>query len=257
MSVTLKPETGGTEAQQTLDHSLRVFLGVGWASIGLGALVLGFVMHQLFLTTWLAEANQGELTRAAETRFATVEVTKVVYVPVPIVELPTLGGTAVPQVEDPTPRVASLLVEDAPAQADAFAIIRVSSLDRLGDGWTVVEGVGIDELKTGAGHMPDTPLPGMPGNAVISGHRTTYGAPFNDLDELAAGDLIEVETAVGTHIYVVRESIVVTPFDVWVTDTRSGAWLTLTTCNPEFSARERLVVFAELQSGPNWEAIYG
>ena len=139
MSVTLTPpETSGTEAQQTLDHNLRVFLVVGWASIGLGALVLGFVMHQLFLTTWLAEANQGDLTRAAETRFATVEVTEVVYVPVPTVELPTLGGTAVPQVEDPAPRVASLLVEDAPAQADAFAIIRAPSLGRLGDGWTVV-----------------------------------------------------------------------------------------------------------------------
>jgi sortase A len=105
--------------------------------------------------------------------------------------------------------------------------------------------------------MPDTPLPGMLGDAVISGHRTTYGAPFNELDELAPGDVIEVETAVGTHIYVVRESLVVSPFDVWVTNPREGAWLTLTTCNPEFSARERLVVFAELQGGPNWEAIYG
>ena len=60
-------------------------------------------------------------------------------------------------------------------------------LERLGGGWTVVEGVGTAELKTGAGHMPDTPLPGMPGNAVISGHRTTYGAPFNELDELLLG----------------------------------------------------------------------
>ena len=97
----------------------------------------------------------------------------------------------------------------------------------------------------------------MPGNAVVSGHRTTFGAPFNELDHLVPGDIIEVETAVGVHTYVVRESLVVNPFDVWVTDHRQGAWLTLTTCNPEFSARERLVVFAELIGGPNWEAIYG
>jgi sortase A len=148
-------------------------------------------------------------------------------------------------------------VEAAPANSEAFAIIRAPSLAHLGEGWTVVEGVGTAELKTGAGHMPDTPVPGMPGNAVISGHRTTYGAPFNELDQLSAGDFIEVETAVGTHVYVVREMLVVSPFDVWVTDPRQGAWLTLTTCNPEFSARERLVVFAELNSGPNWEAIYG
>jgi sortase A len=256
MSVTLKPETSGTEAQQTLDHNLRVFLGVGWASIGLGALVLGFVMHQLFLTTWLAEANQGELTRAAERRFASVEITEVAYVPLSA-EPQAPGGTVIPQIEDPAPRVASLFVEAAPANSEAFAIISAPSLAHLGEGWTVVEGVGTAELKTGAGHMPDTPLPGMPGNAVISGHRTTYGAPFNELDQLSAGDFIEVETAVGTHVYVVREMLVVSPFDVWVTDPRQGAWLTLTTCNPEFSARERLVVFAELNSGPNWEAIYG
>jgi len=257
MGVTLTPETNRNEVQQTLDHNLRVFRGAGWAIIGLGAFVLGFVMHQLFLTTWLAEANQGDLTRAAETRFASVEVTELPYVAAATAEPPTQGGTAVPQVGDPTPRVASLLVEDAPAQSEAFAIIRVPSLDRLDEGWTVVEGVGTADLRTGAGHMPDTPLPGMPGNAVVSGHRTTYGAPFNELDQLLAGDIIEVETASGVHIYAVRESIVVSPFDVWVTDTRPGAWLTLTTCNPEFSARERLVVFAELQGGPNWEAIYG
>ncbi|GIU91786.1 MAG: hypothetical protein KatS3mg011_0692 [Acidimicrobiia bacterium] len=117
----------------------------------------------------------------------------------------------------------------------------------------VVEGVDTENLKLGPGHMPWTPVPGQPGNAVISGHRTTYGRPFFDLDLLQPGDLIEVETAIGIHQFTVRETVIVTPFDVWVTEPRRGAWLTLTTCNPKYSARERLVVFAELTGGPNLE----
>ena len=110
-----------------------------------------------------------------------------------------------------------------------------------------------------------SPLPGQPGNAVISGHRTTYGAPFGDLGDLTAGDRIEVETALGIHTYQVREApercrtdnglCVVKPTDLWVTEPREGAWLTLTTCHPRFSARRRLIVFAELVAGPNAEVI--
>ena len=78
-------------------------------------------------------------------------------------------------------------------------------------------------------------------------------ARFFELNELEPGDEIMVETVVGVHTYVVRETIVVLPSDVWVTNTRPGAWLTLTTCNPRFSARERLVIVAELVDGPNVE----
>ncbi|MDX1450379.1 MAG: class E sortase, partial [Acidimicrobiia bacterium] len=125
-------------------------------------------------------------------------------------------------------------------------------IPEIGVHWTVVEGVSRNDLKSGAGHMPTTPLPGQPGNAVVSGHRTTYGAPFNELDELVPGDLIYWDSPViGTHTYAVTELIVVRPTELWVTDPRPGAWLTLTTCNPEFSAAERLIVFAELVDGPN------
>ena len=105
--------------------------------------------------------------------------------------------------------------------------------------------------------MPGTALPGQPGNAVISGHRTTYGAPFADLDDVAAGDIITVETATGVHLYEAVQSFVVAPQDIWVTEQWSGGWLTLTTCNPRFSARERLVVIVRLVDGPNAGVILG
>jgi sortase A len=110
-------------------------------------------------------------------------------------------------------------------------------------------------LDLGPGHMPGTALPGQPGNAVISGHRTTHGAPFRNIDKLAPGDRISVETTIGTHMYEVVEVIVVAPDALWVTNQVDGAWLTLTTCNPPGSARERLIVFARLIWGPNYQTI--
>jgi sortase A len=66
---------------------------------------------------------------------------------------------------------------------------------------------------------------------------------------------VEVETSIGTHVYEIREIDVVLPTDVWVVDPRSGGWLTMTTCEPKFSARQRLVVWAELVAGPNFDFI--
>ena len=121
--------------------------------------------------------------------------------------------------------------------------------------WMVIEGVGPEELEAGPGHMPGTAVPGQLGNAVISGHRTTHGAPFFDLDLLMAGDLITVETTIGTHAYEVVTTRVVEPDEMWVTDQWPGAWLTLTTCAPKYSARFRLVVFAKMVAGPNEAAL--
>jgi sortase A len=125
----------------------------------------------------------------------------------------------------------------------AVARIRIPAIDV---DKVVVEGVGTNALKNGPGHYPDTPLPGQPGNAAIAGHRTTYGAPFGALDKLEPNDLIYVTTAQGAFQYRVTESMVVSPQDVWVLDPSEDDRLTLTTCHPRFSARERLIVVAEL-----------
>lgn len=226
---------------------VRILRAVGWTSVVLGALILGFVAHQLWVTSWFAQQNQGELTAERERYFAAVEVNEVPYVAPGRPEFPS----------DPETGEAVLLVEAAPEPSQPFALIRIPSLERLEDGWNVVEGVRVSDLKNGAGHMPFTPLPGQPGNAVISGHRTTYGQPFHELDELVAGDLIYVDTAIGTHTYEVRDVFVVDPTALWVTEPRDGSWLTLTTCHPKFSARERLIVQAELVDGPNAGVILG
>lgn len=122
---------------------------------------------------------------------------------------------------------------------------------KIGLDWAVVAGVGVPELKKGPGWMPGTPAPGEAGNSVISGHRTTYGAPFNRIDELAPGDQIIVSLPGRPDaVYEVRGQLIVTAKDVWVAAPTGGARLTLTSCHPKGSARQRIIVQAELISGP-------
>jgi sortase A len=222
---------------------------IGWTLIGGGLLIFAFLGYQLWVTTLVTARAQDRLEVDLAARLAGVE-TVAVQLPTAAADDPTMAGapgTTAPTEASELPGV-ELLGEPAPAEGAPLGhlIIPEAGVDHV-----MVEGVGTGDLKKGPGHMPWTPLPGQPGNAVVSGHRTTYGAPFWDLDLLEPGDDIFVETAVGRHVYEVRELLVVAPTDVWVTDPRPGAWLTLTTCNPRFSAAERLIVFAEMVEGPN------
>ncbi len=119
-------------------------------------------------------------------------------------------------------------------------------IPKIGVDEIVVSGVGVDQLKLGPGHFPETPYPGEPGNAAIAGHRTTYGAPFFALDELVAGDEIITTTALGRYVYRVSEITIVSPSDIGVLAPTDDSRLTLTSCHPRYSARERLIVSALL-----------
>lgn len=115
----------------------------------------------------------------------------------------------------------------------------------------IVEGVTSDALSTGPGHYPGTALPGEDGNFAIAGHRTTAGAPFYDLDQIAQGDEIHVTDRNGQQwVYEVVEQRVVAPHENHVLGPDplelGRPMLTLTTCEPRWSNRERLIVHAQL-----------
>lgn len=136
---------------------------------------------------------------------------------------------------------------------DALTRIRIPAIDV---DVVVVEGTTASALRAGAGHYPSSPLPCEVGNVAIAGHRTTYGRPFHDLDLLEPGDIITLETPIGECTYEVSEEpFVVTPdrTDV-VADTPDKAGLTLTTCHPKGSARERLILKADMVSAEAFEA---
>ena len=109
----------------------------------------------------------------------------------------------------------------------------------------VVEGITPSALRAGAGHYPQTPLPCEGGNVAIAGHRTTYGRPFANVDQLKPGDTIELTTPIGGCVYQVsRAPFVVAPSELSVIDPTPERSLTLTTCHPKGSAAQRLIIRA-------------
>lgn len=114
--------------------------------------------------------------------------------------------------------------------------------------WIVNEGTDMATLRKGPGHYTGSALPGEVGRVVVAGHRTTYGAPFNRVDELNVGDRIILET-IGNEefIYLVTHQEQVLPENVSVLEQTENATLALTTCTPKFYATKRLIVYAELE----------
>ncbi len=125
---------------------------------------------------------------------------------------------------------------------DSLTRIKIPS---IGLDTVVVEGVTPSALRAGAGHYPTTPLPCEGGNVSIAGHRTTYGRPFGNIDQLKPGATIELTTPIGGCIYQVsKDPYVVAPTDLSVIDPTGERSLTLTTCHPKGSAAQRLIIRA-------------
>lgn len=144
-----------------------------------------------------------------------------------------------------------------PGPSDPVFLLKIPSIDF---DQVVVEGVGTEDLKKGPGHYPscrsgfERPLctefeevyPGQDGRVIVSGHRTTYGAPFFDLDKLRPGDEIITQTKWGDFTYEVTETRIVQPDSLAIAIQSDAAEIVLTTCNPKYSAAQRLIVFGRL-----------
>jgi len=202
----------------------RVIGAIGRVLMTAGVLILLFVVYQL----WGTGIREAQAQRALEDEFAEL-------VGEPVDAPADTGSTTTTAEPAPPPPL--------PPEGDAVARIRIPD---IGVDKIVVEGVGLDDLKRGPGHYPHSPLPGQPGNAAIAGHRTTYGAPFHDIDKLDPGDRIEVTTVQGTFVYEVSEQLIVNPEDTYVVGDFGDNRLTLTACHPKYSAAQRIVLVATL-----------
>lgn len=129
---------------------------------------------------------------------------------------------------------------------DGEAIGRIG-IDTLGLNAVVVEGTSTAALQKGPGHYPETALPGEGRTVAIAGHRTTYLAPFNELDQLGPGDLVVLEMPYGTFTYSVESTDIVDPGDVEVVDDVGYERLVLSACHPLYSAAQRIIAFARLE----------
>ena len=207
-----------------VDRLRSILSALGAILTGAGVLILLFVAYQLWGTGLYTGRQQDSLRSEFKDKLKAAGAA------------PSTTSTTLNPAELPPP----------PPSGESVASIRIP---KIGVDKTVVQGVGLADLRKAPGHYPETPLPGEQGNAAIAGHRTTYGAPFNRLDELAAGDEILVTTVKGSFTYTVAGLKVVKPSQVEVLAPTPTPTLTLTTCNPKYSAKERLVVVATLAPG--------
>lgn len=219
----------------------RALGGIGRSMVVAGCFILGFVAYQLWGTGLQTSQSQKELTSELTADVVTSNRDATIG---DLAELAARLGTQEPETAPPLA---------APPEGDPIGIIEIP---RIGLQRVFVEGVAKRDLKKGPGHYPTTPLPGQPGNAAIAGHRTTYGAPFNRIDELQVGDEINVTTVQGRFTYRVRAEpggsgrswFTVRPDGVQVLDATKGNQLTLTACHPKYSARQRIIVVADLST---------
>ena len=112
----------------------------------------------------------------------------------------------------------------------------------------MLEGTDTGDLREGPGHWPETPFPGQGGNFVVSGHRTTYGAPFRKLDKVQEGDMIDLVLPYGVARYTVSRVIIVYPDQVEEVAQLGREQVSLAACHPLYSAKQRIVVQGELIS---------
>ena len=246
-------------------HDWRYFVGtLGKVLIATGLLMFGFVAYQL----WGTGIETARAQRALKSEFRelvaerspaeneTATPTTDVAVtaldepgPDDTVSSPTLpgaddvggdGSPIVPTVEPVAQNIPPIV------RGEPLALLEIPAIGRSD---IVVPGVSLNDLKDGPGHYPDTPLPGQLGNAAIAGHRTTYGAPFFDVDQLRPGDELIVTMITGDQfVYEVTGSEIVSASDYWVIATSDPtiATLTLTSCHPKYTARDRIVIHSVL-----------
>jgi len=194
----------------------------GKTLISAGLLILLFVAYQLWGTGLAERQAQDNL----KSQFAT---------------------TTTQPVTTPTNAPTTTLAPVAPKKGDVVAQITIESInvDKF-----VIAGVGYKELEKGPGLFAGSPLPGQLGNVAIAGHRTTFGSPFSRLDELVKGDRIVLKTPQASFTYLVSAApkiVKASDVDVIRTVDDTKATLTLVTCHPKWTSKNRLIISAELE----------
>ncbi|HEY5025774.1 MAG TPA: class E sortase [Acidimicrobiales bacterium] len=211
----------------------RAFVAFGWMR-DFGLILIAFAAWQL----WGTSIEQSQAQQTLRQQFES--------------HLPTVGPQTATKPTGPTLISAAINVHEPPEGA----VVGRLQIPSIGVDQYIVEGTSEADLSKGPGHYIGTSMPGQAGNVAIAGHRTTYGAPFYNLNALKVGDQISLISNSGQQLtYVVSTSpVAVSPKDVAVLDSSSDNRLTLTTCNPRFSSSQRLVVVADL-SAPHTVAV--
>ncbi|MEU3459820.1 class E sortase [Streptomyces sp. NPDC006733] len=248
----------------------RALWGAAELGVTLGVVVLLLVAHQLWWTNLRAHESARRQVAALERQWDAAPAQDPAQDPArgpepdpgsdpaqPSADTPTMDTS-----DDPASMKAPQRQAAAPERDDlAYAVLRIPA---IGVTAPVAQGVSKTAILNHGyvGHYPQTAQPGQTGNFAVAGHRNTHGEPFRHLDRLRAGDTVTVETATGRFVYTVEKTVPQTyPSDGSVIApvpfssvhpgarmTGAAAYITLTTCTPEYTSKYRLVVWGRLKS---------
>lgn len=215
---------------------------VGWLGkllLAAGVLLLAFVAFQLWGTGLHEAKAQEDLNKQFTDLLANQGTTTTPPT--------TAAGSGGPTTTTPAKPVKAVQLATEVGQPIGRMQIPKLHVDKI-----IVQGVPLEELDRAPGHYPQTPFPGQAGNASIAGHRTTYGAPFFNIDKLRPGDEIFITTLQGKFRYKMIWSKIVQPEAMWVLDTDPDHpnTLTLTACHPRLDLTQRYIVRAVLEGKP-------
>lgn len=140
-------------------------------------------------------------------------------------------------------------------EGEVFGLIKIP---KLGKEWVkpLAQGTTPAVLDTmGVGHYVSTANPGQKGNFALAGHNNTNGSVFDRIPELEPGDEVIIETETMRYVYEFRSSEIVTPdtneilYPVpWKAEAEpTEALLTMTTCWPAWSDKERWISYSVLK----------
>jgi sortase A len=158
-------------------------------------------------------------------------------------EFPSASGSGQAQLRREAHRLANRFEAEV-EQGQGIGSIRIPAIDA---DYALIEGVDLDELESGPGRYSSAALPGQGETVAVAGHRTTFLAPFRDIDDLEPSDEVTIEMPYASFTYSVDHSRVVEPDQLEVVRPVGRERLVLTACHPLHSAAERYVVFAELE----------
>jgi sortase A len=216
-------------------RSRRVQRALSVVLIAAGALLL---TDAVLTVTW-QEPITAYFTQRTQDRLAR-DLDKLKTAPPTKIEQAALASLA-----DNRRRIA-FLARSLQSRTAAGAAVGRIRIPKIGAAFVVVKGSAAGDLRKGPGLYNDLPFPGTGSTTAIAGHRTTYLAPFRNIDELVPGDRITLTMPYATFTYAVEGTRIVAPGDLSVLRSIGRERLVLSACHPLFSASKRIVVFARL-----------
>jgi sortase A len=197
--------------------------------IGLGADVVLTLVWQEPVTAVIAVVRRADIDQ----RWATG------------IPLDTADQAQLASIQGMDARLGFLAAREARTAPDGAALGTLS-IPEIGLRSRLIQGATSSGLELGPAHYSETDLPGEGGTVAIAGHRTTYLAPFRDINELKTGQTLTLTMPYGVFTYVVQKVQIVAPNAWWITNNAGYDRLVLSSCNPLFSAAQRIAVFARL-----------